>query len=49
MLILSPRSNERGEVLRPVTITNAVTSRAKARVGWEIRKREESFLIKSEW
>ena len=27
----------------------AVTPRAKARVGWEIRKREESLLIKSEW
>ena len=27
----------------------SVTSRAKARVGWEIRKRKESLLIKSEW
>ena len=26
---------------------SAVTSRAKARVGWEIREREESLLIKS--
>ena len=30
-------------------LVKCVTSQAKARVGWEIRKREESLLIKSDW